>query len=116
MPGGFVLTLPETPPSVNSLFANVGRRRVKTRAYLAWRRAAEWELASQYRGQEIIGRVSVSIQLPMKTRGDADNRVKATLDALQGAGIIVNDSQCDPVSIGRAEVEQTTIHIEVAPC
>lgn len=124
----YVLTDP--PPSVNDIYCNVsdkmraallakGKRvpgRIKTKEYKGWRQAACYELVSQRNRMSattIRKRVAVRIDLPMKTRGDASNREKAALDALQDAKIIANDSQCDPVSIGRADVARTTITIEV---
>lgn len=113
----YIYTLSEAPVPVNNMYLNVpGRGRVKTKRYKAWRMASSWELVEQRRAygvNAITERVSVTVHLPEKTRGDADGRLKATLDCLQDAGIISNDRLCDPVSIGRAEVEQTTIIIEL---
>lgn len=113
-----VLTISERPPSVNAMFWNNangrGKGRIKTSAYRSWRDAMAWEIASQ-KPPRFERRVSVKIELPQDTRGDADNRLKAVGDLLQQAGVVANDKLCDPVSIGRADVQQTTITItEVA--
>jgi Holliday junction resolvase RusA-like endonuclease len=119
----FVLTAP--PPSVNGMYANVSEKmraallvkgkgvpgRVKTKAYRSWCDAMGWELKAK-RPPKITGKVSIRIDLPRGVRGDCDNRVKATLDLLQSVGIVENDRQCDPVTIGRADVAHTTITIE----
>lgn len=123
-----VLTLTVPPPSVNRMFFNTRvetisantrkpakrrvRGRTKTQEYRAWREAMGWEVRLQ-KPPTFETRVSVSIALPRATLGDADNRMKACLDLLQHVGVVVNDKLCDPVSIGRADVEQTTITLEV---
>lgn len=110
-----VLTLLSPPPSLNNAFKNVrGKGRVKTRAYKDWRRDAAWRLKLQ-KPPHFTGLVSVTIMLPMNTRGDADNRIKAALDSLQEAGVVKNDRQCCPVLIDRGNVEVTTITIEPRP-
>ena len=106
-----VLTLLTPPPSVNEIYRNVpGKGRVKTKAYKGWRKDAEWQVSLQ-KPAHFTGPVAVSIALPMSTRGDVDNRAKATMDLLQKAGVVANDKQCDPVTIGRADVDLTTITI-----
>lgn len=106
-----ILTLLTPPPSVNEIYRNVpGKGRVKTNAYKKWREDAVLWLRLQ-KPPAFTGPVSVVIGLPRSTRGDADNRNKAALDALQEAGVVANDKQCDPVTIGRADVDLTTITI-----
>lgn len=106
-----VLTLLTPPPSVNEIYRNVpGKGRVKTKAYKKWREDAVLWLRLQ-KPPTFTGPVSVSIALPLATRGDADNRNKAALDALQEAGVVANDRLCDPVTIGRSDVTLTTITI-----
>ena len=122
-----VITLSVLPPSVNRMFFNtrvetssgdarkpINRRirgRSKTQAYRSWREAMGWEVKIQ-NPPTFDTRVKVSVELPMEMLGDADNRLKACLDLLQHMGVVTNDKLCDPVSIGRADVSQTTITIE----
>lgn len=109
-----VLMLSDPPPSVNAMYRNVsGRGRVRTKAYKAWAKVA-WAELQQQALPKFSGQVSVTIQLPQKMRGDVDNRAKATLDLLQACGVVANDRQCDPVHIGRANVDCTTIIISEA--
>lgn len=109
-----VLTLLTPPPSVNSIYRNVpGKGRRKTKAYRKWREDAVLWLRLQ-KPPAFTEQVSVSIELPLSTRGDADNRNKAALDALQEAGVVANDRLCDPVTIGRFGVSMTTITITPA--
>ncbi|KAB7783452.1 RusA family crossover junction endodeoxyribonuclease [Methylorubrum populi] len=80
------------PPSTNSLFANVvGRGRVKTPKYRAWRQQAALLIDVQRPGR-MAGPCDVAIYLP-PFRGDIDNRVKPCLDVAVAAGIIADDGQ-----------------------
>lgn len=98
----------EGPPlSINHAKAAVtvrGKLRMITTARArAWKLAATWTLKAQ-KGTTptITGPCDVSIEVYLKTTaGDADNYAKATLDALQDAGIIANDRQVQRMSIGK---------------
>jgi len=81
------------PPSVNGLFATVGKRRIKTEAYKAWNTAAGLLLNVQ-RVPPFTGNVSVDIHLkrPDKRKRDLDNLAKATLDLLVRQTVIQDDS------------------------
>ncbi len=90
---------------------------VNTKEAKAWKLAACWSLKSQ-RGtrKTITGPVALSIisYLPT-TSGDVDNYAKATLDALQEAGIIANDRQVQRMCIAKEKDRQrprVTITIE----
>jgi Holliday junction resolvase RusA-like endonuclease len=84
------------PPSVNAIYANrntpgqFGRR--KTPKYKNWLKGEMNALIYQ-RAKPIKGPVSVKIVLPNTMRGDADNRLKGTLDLLVKSGLIENDSK-----------------------
>lgn len=104
-------TIPLDPPSLNNIYINVrGRGRVKSRAYRRWRDSTVFVLRALHL-PVFDARVAVEIVLPRAIRGDADNRTKACLDALQAAGIVTNDRLCDPIHIGRGDVRETTITI-----
>lgn len=87
-----------TPPSVNAMYANrsgrkgVGRGRIKTPAYLAWQRGELLALTAQ-RARPVVPPVNVTIALPNTMRGDADNRMKPTLDLLVKAGVLPDDNR-----------------------
>jgi Holliday junction resolvase RusA-like endonuclease len=80
------------PPSTNSLFANVvGRGRVNTPKYRAWRQQAALLIDVQRPGR-MAGPCDVTIYLPPFS-GDIDNRVKPCLDAAVAAGVLADDGQ-----------------------
>jgi len=80
------------PPSANKLFFNARKGRVKTDAYRGWRNDAVRSIFAQSTPpREITGPYRVTIDLPLKMRGDIDNRMKAALDALVVAGVLSDD-------------------------
>lgn len=83
------LTLTMAPPSVNSLFHNRKQGRGKTLAYRNWRAFADRELRDQP-SWHVPGKVRIVVRSSSGT--DIDNRLKASLDALVGAGRIEGDS------------------------
>lgn len=88
-PEAFSVVLP-MPPSLNNIYATVGRRRVKVQSYSDWRDVCAWVIAGGNR-HHIGGAVAIQIELPMKMRGDIDNRVKPILDALVASKRIDDD-------------------------
>lgn len=84
-----------TPPSVNQMYANRrgnGRGRIKSAAYVAWQRGEMLALVAQ-RARPVTPPVNVTIALPNTMRGDADNRMKPTLDLLVKAGVLADDNK-----------------------
>lgn len=96
------------PPTVNHSTTGNGRGgRVLTDEHRAFR--AEVALRVVSAGSPRFSpdvRLSVEITLvpPDKRRVDIDNRVKATLDALQRALVIADDSQVDDLRVIRGDV------------
>lgn len=78
------------PPSTNNLFATLGRRRVTSKEYSAWREANGWEIQVQKPGS-IKGRVRLDIKLEEGRRQDASNCIKAIEDLLVTNGVIEGD-------------------------
>jgi Holliday junction resolvase RusA-like endonuclease len=108
------LSLP-VPPSVNALYRNVPRRgRVKTRAYRQWLNSAGWEIQLQRQGCIGAG-FEVEITLPLKTRGDIDNRVKPTLDALTKFGVIRDDRDCRSITVRKGDLSEMLVTLRAAP-
>lgn len=88
----FTVSLP-VPPSVNAAWRNVARvGRVKTRDYARWQKGAILAIFAQVRAdRRIEGNIAVRIDLPARTRGDLDNRLKPILDALVASRRIDDD-------------------------
>lgn len=86
------LSLP-WPPSANNLFVNLGKRRVPSRDYAAWRKEAGWTLQAQ-RPPKFRGPVAIGIELhaPHARRYDLDNKSKALLDLLVIHEVIPDDN------------------------
>ena len=99
------LKLSIVPPSVNALFFNRRRGRGKTLAYRTWRAGAHAELEAQP-AWHVPGKIEVRIYLAAHTQGDADNRIKATLDALVTAGRIKDDRNVIKISAEYAHLDE----------
>lgn len=107
--GLVVLLVLPWPPSINHYWKHrvIGRR---AHVYLSKEGVAFKSLVNaavlQARPiKQFTGRIGVSIVLnpPTLRKFDIDNRVKATLDALTGAGIWVDDEQVDDLHIVRGD-------------
>lgn len=85
----------DVPPSVNNAFINVKRGgRVKSPEYRTWQAAAHWSVIAQSGGNRLVAPpYAVSISLPIKMRGDLDNRIKGVLDLLTRVCVITDDSE-----------------------
>lgn len=93
------------PPGVNNLYANAGRRRVISRPYEVWRRAAGFELIAQ-RPDKLTGPFCVTLRFdrPDKRRRDLDGLAKAVLDLLVTHQIVGDDSQAESLCMLWSEV------------
>lgn len=114
------LTLP-FPPTMNTYWRHVlvnGRPRTlisaRGRTYrglVAARRLEQAPGKGYPLGQRL--RVAVTAYGPDKRARDLDNLLKATLDALQLAGVFESDSQIDRLEIRRGPPDPPTGHLEV---
>jgi crossover junction endodeoxyribonuclease RusA len=85
------LSLP-WPPGVNNLYANIGRRRIPTARYKAWREGAALAVRAQgVRGLKGPFCIALEYTPPDRRRVDLDGRAKAVLDLLVSTGIIEDD-------------------------
>ena len=102
------LTLPY-PPSLNHAWRHVGTRTLLSAAGRAYRRTiatavlAKWPHAVP---RPLVGRLAVqtTIHAPDHRARDLDNVFKAVGDALQHAGVYMNDSQIDDLHVLRGAV------------
>jgi len=85
------------PPTTNNLFMNVGKRRVPSKSYRAWRELAAVLIDNQMHGQTAItGEYHAVIELdrPDKRGRDVSNYAKAVEDSLVLCRVIRDDSDC----------------------
>ena len=99
-----VLLLP-FPPSVNNLFAQIGRRRVMSKRGRIYRSAV---VAICGPRKPLTGEVHVKIDVypPDRRRRDIDNLSKAVLDGLKAGGVYEDDSQVGHLDILRCAVSK----------
>jgi Holliday junction resolvase RusA-like endonuclease len=82
------------PPSLNNIYANrPGGGRFKTAAYKKWRKDGAACLGWIVRANTVQTPVDVTVHLAKRLRGDADNRIKPTLDLLVAAGVLPGDQK-----------------------
>lgn len=86
-----VLNLP-IPVSVNALFFNAKKGRVRTDKYNAWRTEAGWMLKEQ-RQKPIPGPVALALEVKDEGRFDLSNMMKSVEDLLVLHGMIEGDGR-----------------------
>ena len=114
------LTLP-WPPSVNHYWFQKGNRRFIGAKGKKFREDVQGIL-DNHRLDETrhiifnVDRLKVSINVfqPDRRKRDLDNLFKATLDALQHAGMYEDDSQIDDLRIVRLDVDKENPRLEVS--
>ena len=97
------------PPSTNRIWSFSGRGVYRTAKYLKWMERADMGVmaAKQYPRHKIHGPFEAYILLNEGAGiGDADNRIKATLDWLQSRDVISNDKHCRKLTIEWVAHEQ----------
>lgn len=92
------ITLP-FPPTLNNLFINAGKKRVKSPGYTAWLQLAAISIKDAHR--QSIGEYSIHIccRRPDKRRRDIANLEKGISDLLVSHGVIKDDSLCQRMTI-----------------
>lgn len=108
MNNGLTLLLP-FPPSVNHYWRRNGKTVFISKAGKAFRanvQAAVWEQAGK--PKPLAGRLAIELVLYRgdKRSYDVDNYAKSTLDSLASAGVFVDDSQVDEITIRRGELDR----------
>ena len=91
------------PPSVNTYWRHVGSRVLISKKGREYRKAVCAMLVGR---TALPGRLAVVMFAypPDRRRRDIDNLTKASLDAMEHAGVYEDDSQIDVLAIHRREV------------
>ena len=99
------LTLP-WPPSVNSYWRTVNGRTMISKRGRLYKQAVARCVQLSKGNKHLRSRLSLTIDAfpPDRRRRDLDNLVKAVSDALEDAGVFVDDSQIDHLTVNRNEV------------
>lgn len=93
-----VLTLP-APPSVNNLFATVGKRRITSKRYASWQQEAKAAFFAQAPQPPHFGHVHVDLLFERNRRiRDLDNLIKAPIDFLVRTYLIEDDHLVDRIT------------------
>lgn len=107
------------PPSVNQYWRHPSKGPLAGRHLISeqgrtYRAAVLAHIAAAGQQYKLADRLAVSIEChpPDRRRRDLDNVLKAALDALVFAGVMLDDSQIDRLSIERCAVEAPG-HIEI---
>lgn len=103
------------PPSVNRMWRNVRGRTLlakEGRAYRAAAVAAALQARPVAYGAAPV-EVAIAAWLPDNRRRDADNLLKAPLDALVHCGVLDDDSQVVALSIRKVGVDRANPRLEV---
>ncbi|MCC6194598.1 MAG: RusA family crossover junction endodeoxyribonuclease [Burkholderiales bacterium] len=84
----------DVPPSLNNAFLNVaGRGRILSPRYRAWQADAHRSVIAQHVGPRLVAPpYTVTLSMPVKLRGDLDNRIKGVLDLMKKAGVMTDDA------------------------
>ncbi|EEQ2793616.1 RusA family crossover junction endodeoxyribonuclease, partial [Escherichia coli] len=93
------------PPTVNTYWRRRGSTYFVSKAGERYRRAVALIVRQQRLKLSLSGRLAIKIiaEPPDKRRRDLDNILKAPLDALTHAGLLMDDEQFDEINIVRAQ-------------
>ncbi|MUN33233.1 RusA family crossover junction endodeoxyribonuclease [Escherichia coli] len=93
------------PPTVNTYWRRRGRIYFITRVGQRYRQDVALIVHQQRLKLNLSGRLAIKIiaEPPDKRRRDLDNILKAPLDALTHAGLLIDDEQFDEINIVRAQ-------------
>lgn len=85
------------PPTSNHNTTVAEGRRISSAKYRSWRKLAEWEAKLSAAGRRIEGpyHITYVAQRPDRRRRDVENLPKSLSDAIQAAGVIRDDADCE---------------------
>ena len=99
------------PPSTNTYWRRGGNVTYLTKRAKEFRKDVaaiindlDWEGLHSFSSAARLG-VHIELTLPDRRKRDIDNHIKATLDALQHAGVFYDDEQIDELRIKRLHIE-----------
>lgn len=94
------------PPSTNRIWRNGQGRNYRSAEYMRFIRAVSLAVVAAGAPTFDDKRLEVHIRLHPATRArqDIDNRIKACLDALTHAGVMLDDSQVDVLVVDRGQI------------
>ena len=105
------------PPSANSIWRAVNGRVIKSADYRKWIRETAVAIRTSDDYRQYKGDCGVAIFVSrLRANMDLDNRIKPTLDALQAAGVIENDSNVVSIEawfVGKDEPFQVMVNGEL---
>lgn len=111
-------TLPY-PPTANNLFMNVGKRRIRTKAYDAWIAEASYWIHIQ--NAPVVGgpyTLAIIAHRPDRRARDIDNLIKPISDVLTKTSVISDDSRAEKVSAEWSKLlpaKGATVYVTVEP-
>ncbi|HGX4355073.1 TPA: RusA family crossover junction endodeoxyribonuclease [Escherichia coli] len=93
------------PPTVNTYWRRRGSTYFVSKAGERYRRAVALIVRQQRLKLSLSGRLAIKViaEPPDKRRRDLDNILKAPLDALMHAGVLIDDEQFDEINIVRGQ-------------
>ncbi|CAD5615396.1 holliday junction resolvase [Escherichia coli] len=93
------------PPTVNTYWRRRGSTYFISKAGERYRRTVALIVRQQRLQLHLSGRLAIKIiaEPPDKRRRDLDNILKAPLDALTHAGVLIDDEQFDEINIVRGQ-------------
>lgn len=101
----------QKPISLNNVFKNAGKKRIKTPEYKSWCTAVDLELMSQ-KQPKIQSEYALEIRIPEgSSRADIDNLIKPISDALVRVGATPDDRKMFRCCIAREPRGNTRIII-----
>ena len=91
------------PPSTNNLYISVGKKRIVSPKYRAWREEAGEMLIAQ-KPRSVLGDYDLwlYVEWPDKRKRDLDNAIKAVSDLLVSHQLVEDDSRCQALPIYRS--------------
>ena len=92
-----------------------GRGLVKTKEYRTWQDVNAWIIRQQIGMEQIKGQFEVRFQYerPDRRRRDLDNLLKASLDCIVNAGVIIDDHLCQKLTAEWINKNGKTVYCEI---